>query len=72
MYEMSYLSLGVSFKAGIEGSENEKVTHAPYTLFPSQVPTPIFEQARQSMTEFSRVMHKVANDHSFLSRCLKK
>lgn len=48
-----------------------KAVCAPYALFPTLVPAPILEQAKTSMTEFSRLMHKVANDHSFLTDCLK-
>ncbi|GFR93796.1 glutathione synthetase [Elysia marginata] len=66
------VSNGVSFKADREGPGNNEVLPTPYTLFPALVPAPIFEQARSSMTEFSRLVHKVANDHNFLTQCLEK
>ncbi|GFS06314.1 glutathione synthetase [Elysia marginata] len=54
-----------------DSSGSANAVCAPYSLFPSLVPASILEQAKSSMTEFSRLMHKVANDHSFLQDCLK-
>ncbi|XP_041376800.1 glutathione synthetase-like [Gigantopelta aegis] len=51
-------------------SENT-VEFMPFTLFPSVVPLAAFVKARDSMTDFNRLMHKVAHDHSFLEQSLK-
>ncbi|KAK3764185.1 hypothetical protein RRG08_044113 [Elysia crispata] len=62
------LSNGIIIK---DSPGSAKAVCAPYSLFPSLVPAPILAQAKSSMTEFSRLMHKVANDHAFLADSLK-
>ena len=46
--------------------------HAPFTLFPSPVPTKCFEAAIKAQTLFNLLMHRVAHDHEFLKQCLEK
>ncbi|CAG5120752.1 unnamed protein product [Candidula unifasciata] len=62
---------GVSIKAGSEGSETGKAVAAPYALFPSVVPAAVLHQAKSTMVEFNRLMHKIALDHEFLENSLK-
>ncbi|XP_005109303.1 glutathione synthetase [Aplysia californica] len=62
---------GISIRSGADGVEAEKAVPAPYALFPSVVPAPVLEQAKSTMTHFSRLMHKVSMDHEFLEQSLK-
>uniref|UniRef100_A0A0B6ZT03 Glutathione synthetase n=1 Tax=Arion vulgaris TaxID=1028688 RepID=A0A0B6ZT03_9EUPU len=62
---------GVSIKSGTDGAESTKAVSAPYALFPSVVPVSLLHQAKSTMVEFNRLMHKVAMDHEFLEQSLK-
>ncbi|GFO47360.1 endonuclease-reverse transcriptase [Plakobranchus ocellatus] len=62
------LSNGITMKVS---PEENHVMCVPYSLFPSPVPSQILKLAKSTMTDFSRLMHKVAMDHEFLTLCLK-
>ncbi|ESO98303.1 hypothetical protein LOTGIDRAFT_213923 [Lottia gigantea] len=65
------LAHGIGMRPSVDDSDQDKLVHAPFTLFPTPVPQYIIQQATQSMAYFNRLMHRVAMDHQFLVESFK-
>ena len=50
----------------------DQVKIAPFLLLPSTFPKQEFEKATEIQTILNELMHKVAHDHSFLTKVLKR
>ncbi len=57
------LSLGLLMRTA-----DGRLTHAPFTLFPSDFPRAAFEQAWALADDFNRLLTAMARNHEFLSR----
>ncbi|XP_050415263.1 glutathione synthetase isoform X2 [Patella vulgata] len=51
--------------------DQDKVVHAPFTLFPTTISESNLQLATQSMVHFNRLMHHVAMDHQLLQESFK-
>ncbi|XP_050395898.2 glutathione synthetase [Patella vulgata] len=65
------LAHGISMRPSNLSEDQDKVVHAPFTLFPTTIPESNLQQATKSMVYFSRLMHHVAMDHQLLQESFK-
>uniref|UniRef100_A0A6P7H7E2 Glutathione synthetase-like n=1 Tax=Diabrotica virgifera virgifera TaxID=50390 RepID=A0A6P7H7E2_DIAVI len=50
----------------------DSLNFAPFVLLPSTIPRRDFEQVVNLQTAFQELIHYVANDREFLTKCLAK
>ena len=67
-----YLLPGLVLRTPEAPLDSEHVTHAPVTLFPSAVPTPLYRSSQSVQNDLNLLMHKIAHDYDFLKQCLDK
>ena len=69
-YKKQLLFAGVQKK--ITATEfPERLEPMPFTLFPSIFPADVLKKIQGLQTAFQTVIYKVANDHEFMTKCLK-
>uniref|UniRef100_A0A146YVD4 Glutathione synthetase n=2 Tax=Fundulus heteroclitus TaxID=8078 RepID=A0A146YVD4_FUNHE len=61
---------GVLMRTKETPNSSELVTYAPFTLFPSPVPKPVFHQALAVQTHFNTMVDKISQDTDFLQEAL--
>ncbi|KAI5612498.1 glutathione synthetase isoform X1, partial [Silurus asotus] len=66
----SALLNGVLMRTKESPNSSEVVTYAPFTLFPSPVPTVLFHQALAVATHFNRLIDRVSQNSRFLEEAL--
>ncbi|XP_032827101.1 glutathione synthetase isoform X1 [Petromyzon marinus] len=62
---------GIAMRTPENPNESERVLFVPFTLFPSVVPTVLFEQAMEVQRDFNLLIDRVSQDHAFLQETLK-
>ncbi|XP_058266104.1 glutathione synthetase isoform X1 [Hemibagrus wyckioides] len=66
----SALLHGVLMRTKESPNSSEVVSYAPFTLFPSPVPTVLFNQALEVATHFNRLIDRVSQSPHFLEEAL--
>ncbi|XP_034761267.2 glutathione synthetase-like isoform X2 [Acipenser ruthenus] len=61
---------GVLMRTKEEPNASEVVSYAPFTMFPSPVPRPLFEQAKQVQRDFNLLVDRISQDTEFLEQAL--
>ncbi|KAL4655309.1 glutathione synthetase [Arapaima gigas] len=61
---------GVLMRTKESPNSSEVVSYAPFTLFPTPLPRPLFQQAVQLQILFNRLVDKISQDLSFLEEAL--
>ncbi|XP_060238979.1 glutathione synthetase isoform X2 [Meriones unguiculatus] len=64
------LAEGVLLRSSQSPSSSDVVTYAPFTLFPSLVPSALLEQAYAVQTDFNILVDAVSQNSAFLERTL--
>ncbi|MGH0124492.1 UNVERIFIED_CONTAM: hypothetical protein FKN15_077177 [Acipenser sinensis] len=63
---------GVLMRTKEEPNASEVVSYAPFTMFPSPVPRPLFEQAKQVQRDFNLLVDRISQDTEFLEQALAR
>ncbi|XP_060793891.1 glutathione synthetase-like [Neoarius graeffei] len=66
----SALLHGILFRTKESPNSSEVVNYAPFTLFPSPMPTVLFHQALELATHFNRLIDRVSQSPRFLEEAL--
>uniref|UniRef100_A0A8C4SN23 Glutathione synthetase n=1 Tax=Erpetoichthys calabaricus TaxID=27687 RepID=A0A8C4SN23_ERPCA len=61
---------GVIMRTKEDPNSSEVVNYAPFTLFPTPIPKPVFEQARLVQKDFNLLVDMVSRDSTFLEQAL--
>ncbi|MBN3273634.1 GSHB synthetase, partial [Polyodon spathula] len=61
---------GILMRTKEEPNASEVVSYAPFTMFPSPVPRPLFEQAKQVQRDFNLLVDRISQDTEFLEQAL--
>ncbi|MBN3274664.1 GSHB synthetase, partial [Polyodon spathula] len=61
---------GILIRTKEEPNASEVVSYAPFTIFPSPVPRPLFEQAKQVQRDFNLLVDRISQDTDFLEQAL--
>ena len=71
-YSVCCIFTGNLVRSAKKPTSHDAIVHAPFTLFPSPFPRPLFQQACEVQRDLNLLIHRVANDPEFLEDCLQR